>query len=354
VSDLTVLMSIYNSKDYLEEAITSILNQTMNDFEFLIINDGSTDNSSDIIASFKDTRIKTIENPVNIGLTKSLNIGLKRATGSFIARQDADDISLPRRLEKQLSYLKTNPNIAVVGSWAKEIEADGAFLREIKTADDPMVLRWRMLFTNQIIHSTMMFRQKDILKLGGYNEEYRYSQDYDLWLKVLKKNDIYILPEFLVCRRKHKNYITGINFTEQNEAAHIIVHKNLSQYLKRHIDINDVMSLRELFHYRSVTPVSSHFRALILLLSAYQSFFLKCCPGKGSVNLIKQDLGHKIISIATMCSFQNRRVSLSVFINIFSYCGLFSINSESIKYLLKIIVGPKIWHKIKSIQIQKE
>ena len=114
---VTVLLSVYNGERYLRESIESILNQTFTDFEFLIINDGSTDDSRRIISSYDDPRIQLIDNEQNIGLSQSLNKGLKLARGTYIARQDADDISEPERLAKQVSYMDRNPHIALLGSW---------------------------------------------------------------------------------------------------------------------------------------------------------------------------------------------------------------------------------------------
>ena len=125
---VTVLMSVYNGEKYLQEAIDSILEQTFKDFEFLIINDGSTDKTGEILESYHDLRIKIINNEKNIGLTKSLNKGLKLARGEYIARQDADDISMPERLEKEVEFLETHQDYAVVGAFAKIINKNSEIL----------------------------------------------------------------------------------------------------------------------------------------------------------------------------------------------------------------------------------
>ena len=116
---VTVLMPVYNGEKYLKEAITSILLQTFDDFEFLIINDGSSDASVDIIQSFRDPRIRLVHNDTNIGLIATLNKGLKLAHGKYVARMDQDDISLPRRLEKQTYFMDNNPDVGVCGTWIK-------------------------------------------------------------------------------------------------------------------------------------------------------------------------------------------------------------------------------------------
>ncbi len=125
---VSVIMSVYNGDKYLREAIESILNQTFTDFEFIIVNDGSTDNSLEIIESYDDERIKTINNKKNIGLTKSLNKALKFAKGKYIARQDADDVSLPNRFEKQVEYLDSHPEVALVGTSVYLIDENGKII----------------------------------------------------------------------------------------------------------------------------------------------------------------------------------------------------------------------------------
>ena len=127
---VTVLMSVYNGEKYLERAIKSILNQTFKDFEFLIINDGSTDNSVKIIQSFNDLRLRLIHNESNIGLIKTLNKGLKLSNGKYIARMDCDDISLPKRLSIQASFMEKYPEIGVCGSWVKIIGLGKKFINK--------------------------------------------------------------------------------------------------------------------------------------------------------------------------------------------------------------------------------
>ena len=127
---VTVLMPVYNGEKYLKEAIESILNQTFKDFEFLIINDGSTDNSVKIIQSFNDLRIRLIHNESNIGLIKTLNKGLKLSNGKYIARMDCDDVSLPKRLSVQINFMEKHPEIGVCGSWVKIIGLEQKFINK--------------------------------------------------------------------------------------------------------------------------------------------------------------------------------------------------------------------------------
>ena len=159
---VTVLMPVYNGEIYLAEAIESILNQTFADFEFLIIDDGSTDNTWGILSSYNDNRIRLTRNPKNVGLIESLNNALTLAIGHYIARIDADDISLPKRLEKQKEFLDKNLEIALVGSWVEIIDRQGKRIGYQKFLWDDSLIRWQLLFKTTFAHSAIMAR-RDVL-----------------------------------------------------------------------------------------------------------------------------------------------------------------------------------------------
>jgi glycosyltransferase involved in cell wall biosynthesis len=180
-------MSVYNAEKYLEKAIESILTQSLYDFEFIIINDKSNDSSSDIISKFadQDQRIKYIENENNRGLTYSLNKALELAQGEYIARMDADDISTPYRLEKQFDYLQKNKEISLIGTSAYNINEDGEVIAERNVPLEYEEIKKSINLINPIIHPSVMFRKKDILDIGGYNEEFKKVQDYELWFRII-------------------------------------------------------------------------------------------------------------------------------------------------------------------------
>jgi len=196
----TVLMSVYNGQKFLKEAIDSILNQTYSDFEFIIINDNSTDRTSIILKEYEnnDKRIKIINNKKNIGLTKSLNKGLGLAKGKYIARLDADDISLPNRLEKQIAFLEKNNKVCLVGSWHQVIDDDGKLIGEYTPLTDSRNIKNLLHQSNQFLHSSAMFRKNCLGKDTHYREEFRLAQDYDLWLRIAEKHQIAKIPECLV------------------------------------------------------------------------------------------------------------------------------------------------------------
>ena len=197
---VSVVMSAYNAENFIADSIRSILNQTYENLEFIIINDCSSDNTSQIIERFSnnDSRIKLIHNKENLGLTKSLNIGIKHAEGEFIARLDADDTSEPLRLEKQVNFFNTHQDTTLVGSGGYLINNLGHKVSRINVISRECVIRRLMTHLNLFIHSSIMVRRRIIEDVGGYREKFRYSQDYDLILRVSDKYILSNIPDHLV------------------------------------------------------------------------------------------------------------------------------------------------------------
>ncbi|MDL1964019.1 MAG: glycosyltransferase [Deltaproteobacteria bacterium] len=185
-SEISVIMSVYNSEKYLDQSIQSILDQSSRDFEFIIVNDASTDRSLEIIKKYqkRDERIILLNNEKNIGLTKSLNEALNEAKGSYIARQDADDVSLPERLGKQYRLLEKTKNVFLCGTSGIDIDEKGNILRDNgRVIVGCEKVKKRLRKGNCIIHSSIMFRNHGFT----YRDKFRYSQDYDFYLNLLTK-----------------------------------------------------------------------------------------------------------------------------------------------------------------------
>ena len=213
---ISVIMSVYNEERHLRASIESILNQTFTDFEFIIVNDGSTDASLEIIMSYNDGRIQIVNNEENSGLTKSLNKAIKKAHGEYIARQDADDISLPSRLELQHEFLEKHPEVALIGTGIYVIDEKGDKLEKRIMHPNP---KTSLLKGNRFIHGSVMFRKSVIDELGAYNETLKYSQDYELWLRMSKKYDVRNLTTPLYKLRMHKGSILSRKVEEQQMYA---------------------------------------------------------------------------------------------------------------------------------------
>lgn len=203
--NVTVLMSVHNGLPYLAEAVASILAQTFREFEFLILDDASTDGTREFLHRLNDPRIRVIDLPQNIGLTAALNIGLREARGELIARQDADDVSGPRRLELQLGFLAGHPSCAVVGSQARLMDKDG---RSLGKKNFPLSYRgiaFAHLFDNALAHSAVTFRKAAV---GTYDEAWTASQDYELWSRTSERHALANLPERLITLRVLNTSIT--------------------------------------------------------------------------------------------------------------------------------------------------
>ena len=219
---VTVLMSVYNGEKYLYEAIESILNQTFKDFEFLIINDGSTDGTAKILQSYQDHRIKIINNEKNIGLTKSLNKGLRFAKGEYIARMDADDISMPERLEKELEFMEAHRNYAVVGTFLNVLDEDSKVVGTIEKPIGDDQIREFLKKDNCIGHGSAMVRKKSLLNIGYYNESIEKAQDYDLWLRISERYKMANIPQYLYMWRNYKENISAKHNNEQKHFVEMI------------------------------------------------------------------------------------------------------------------------------------
>ena len=196
---ISVLLPVYNGELYIYDAVKSILNQTYKDFELIIINDGSTDNSLNILESFDDKRM-IIVNQDNQGLANSLNNGLKIAQGKYIARMDADDIALPNRFEEQIAYLTIHPEVKLLGSAIDLIDKDGKkIMTDVPYTGNVFLKKFLKKVGNPFKHPTVIFDRELVLKLGGYNEKIgKYFEDYFLWNEIAHHGKIQILNKVLL------------------------------------------------------------------------------------------------------------------------------------------------------------
>jgi glycosyltransferase involved in cell wall biosynthesis len=229
---VSVLMPVYNAADFLASAVQSILDQTFKDFELIIINDGSTDRSCEILDDFarKDVRIKLISRP-NTGYVVALNEALALARGEFIARMDADDLSLPTRFEKQVDYLQANLDCVLLGTNVAQMDVDGFVIGPMvdiafghKTINDALLRRgW------PIVHPSVMIRADAMRKVGGYRVDYCPNEDHDLFLKLGEVGRLENLNDLLVHYRKHD----GSQSTQKMEQTVTLVSRIIIEACRR-------------------------------------------------------------------------------------------------------------------------
>ena len=221
-------MAVHNGERHLRESVESLLAQTMEDFELLVVDDGSTDGSRGILDSYGDARIRVLTNEQNLGLTPSLNRGLREARSSYVARQDADDLSEPQRFQRQCELLDRRPDVALVASHYRRIDDDGRSTGDRVVPLETLDIRWRLLFLNAFAHSSVMFRRSVALDLAGYDERFRYAQDYDLWSRVAERHDVAAVPETLVSYRRSSDSMTA-TFEPGGDEIREILARNLGQ-----------------------------------------------------------------------------------------------------------------------------
>lgn len=234
---VSVVMSVFNGEPYLGQAIKTILNQTFRDFEFIIVDDGSTDGSPEILKERDrhDARIRLIRNDSNLGLIVSLNEGIRVAKGEYVARQDADDISLPKRLALQVQFLDENPEIGVLGTWITNFDENG---RQVvwKTPTSHAVIRWSLLFSTSIGHATVMMRRPLLEGVAPFSPEMIHAEDYDLWSRLSQRTRFANLPQCLYLRRCHKDRVSVRYAEEQKEMGRAIMLANIERLLGTTVD----------------------------------------------------------------------------------------------------------------------
>jgi len=208
-SKLTVLMTVHNCQDYVEHSIKSLINQSYNKWKLVVIDDCSTDDTLHIIKKIKDRRIKIYKLRKRIGRTRALNVGLRYCKSKYIAILDADDISYKKRFKIQVKFLENNNNISLVAAWWKAINYKGKIINEVRLPVNDIEVRRKLMLTNIIPHSTVMFKKKILSTVNQYPQNLVYAQDYGFMLKVIKKFNIIIIPQFLCSCRYHKYQMTA-------------------------------------------------------------------------------------------------------------------------------------------------
>lgn len=218
---ISVVMPVYNGEKYLDKSIRSILDQSYKDFEFLIINDASTDNSEKIARLFDDSRIKIFRNETNLGLVGTLNKGIDLASGEYIARMDQDDISLPERLKIQVDFMETHPEIGLCGSWVKNIGKNKGYIN--KKESNPDAVKALLLFHTPLAHPTVIFKKNIIDKNNlRYDKNFEYCEDYDLWSRISEFTKISNIEKVLLLYRVHETNMSNVYSEKQREKSDIV------------------------------------------------------------------------------------------------------------------------------------
>ncbi|MCX6536882.1 MAG: glycosyltransferase [Actinobacteria bacterium] len=211
IPKVSVLMTCYNAASTIQESVNSIIAQTFNNWELVVVDNCSTDISLTVVKNLNDDRIRIIALDKNHGRTPALAIALENARADFVAILDADDISSQDRLQQQFDFLTNNPNIIVVGSWYRNIDQHGNLINEVRTPTTSVDVMRQMASDNPIVNSSAMFRAESARAVGGYNQKYLYAQDFALWLALASIGELAILPKFLTDIRRVTSSLSSIS-----------------------------------------------------------------------------------------------------------------------------------------------
>ncbi len=228
--EISVLMSVYNGQERVGAAVESLLAQTFQDFELLIVDDASTDATPEILSGYEDPRLRVLHNDRNLGLTRSLNRALPRANAPLVARQDHDDVSVPGRLQRQVAYMRQHPECVALSSWYELVTEEGEVHKRRPPVRDTAI-RWKLLFGTPLAHPALMARTAALRKIDGYDEALPFAQDYDLECRLADVGRLHNLPEYLVTKAERSRAISVSKGDEQRRLAQQIGCRRIGRLL---------------------------------------------------------------------------------------------------------------------------
>jgi glycosyltransferase involved in cell wall biosynthesis len=206
---ISVILPVYNCPQHIQEAVESVFSQTYDNFELILIDDGSTDDTPLILRQFTDQRVQLITQQ-NQGLAAALNQGIRLSHGRYIARQDADDIALPERFSKQVAFMESHPNCALVGTWAEIWEGNVRTTRMHRHPADNTALHFELILNNPFVHSSVMVRKSALERVGVYSTDTARQppEDYELWSRIAREYEVANIPEMLQIYREVANSLS--------------------------------------------------------------------------------------------------------------------------------------------------
>jgi glycosyltransferase involved in cell wall biosynthesis len=307
-------MPAYNATSYLDESIESILGQTFRNFEFIIINDGSTDATASILGRYaaRDSRIR-VYHQENQGMIAALNRGCRLARGEYIARMDADDVSFPQRLEKQLEYIERHPHIGVLGTWIYNIDQNGSLKKAWRPPTYPKLLKWTNFFGVCVSHSSVLMRREVLERLSFYRPEAVHGEDVDLWLRASSITEFGNVPEVL------NNYRVWSASTHQSalqvrREAHIrLLASYIRDFIKVDVPVEAVAGLRQTRVGPPPDRPEQSFLTAALIEELYENFLRTNNLTLEERRDISWDAAKRMASLSLNASRFSTRASVSLF-----------------------------------------
>lgn len=274
--ELSVVTTVYNGEAHLEEAVYSILNQSLTDFEYIIVNDGSTDRTREILDKITDPRVSVIHYEKNHGAANALNTGIRKAKGKWIAIQDADDVSMNYRLQHQLTFIKSHPEYVAVGALIQcipgEATIDQSFLNMEEfffNAKTPKQFRSEQFYSTPICHGTGLFSKSAFNNTGGYDPTFKIAYDYDLWSRMFEQGQIGRIQEILYQYRVQVNSLAHLNRLETTREVLLSTFKSIAELrfsqLNRRPKMLLLCSQKEADFYNKTIAPANHYLNMLFL-----------------------------------------------------------------------------------------
>jgi cellulose synthase/poly-beta-1,6-N-acetylglucosamine synthase-like glycosyltransferase len=293
---LSVITTTCNGERFLPAAIESILGQTFTDFEYILVDDGSTDGTPDVLADYasRDARILLIHNHQPLGPGGALNCALQAARGRYVANLDHDDLARPARLERQAAYLDWHPAVGVLGAWAEVISTQDKVVKTWKYPTRPALARWGMYFSATVLHSAVMARRELLLQAGGYSSYHRFAVDYQLWLRLLWQTHFANLPRCLAAYRISPEQVSIRHADLQHGQVILTQQAALGRLLGRKPDLQVVLDLTLARSGRRLRNAAAVRRAACLLQRAARAYHRAANLSPGDQQRLAIDLAHRL------------------------------------------------------------
>ncbi len=329
---VTVLMPVYNAEKYLREAIDSVLNQTYTDFELLIINDGSTDHSPDIIETYTDNRIRLVENETNLRLIATLNKGIELSKGELIARMDADDVCLPRRLEKQVAFMESHPEVGLCGTFMRTIGLEEDYNIGYATTHDE--IKFKLFFDTHFPHPATMLRRSVMMEHNlRFEKAFIHTEDFELWNRMAEVCRLAIIPEILVLKRHHPEQISSVYIETQDKIS-----RQIREMLMHKLDVRPTAEQMDVYENLLKKKFPNEKTQLNLLLDLIESLVL----GNRRKKVYREDLfenffAEKHWQLCTRSTHLGMWIYLKFRQSVFYKEKKFPTSAES-RFLLKSII----------------
>lgn len=297
---VSVVTTVYNGERFLAEAIESILGQTFGDFEYILVDDASSDSSPRILQHYahQDRRILVLRNSSNCNVSYALNRALETASGEYFANLDQDDIAYPRRLELQVAFLDSHPEVVAVGAQAVSMDATGALNHPLTYAQSPEMARWSILFGAPILHSTAMMRRSQVLAVGGYPVRQWFVNDFILYAELMRLHQLANLPDTLVGYRRHGQQTASVFSKPQRGQAWLLIHSLLAERLGLRVSLSDIGLIFDGVRGVELQDDVALLRAADLLTMIWERYLAVEQPDPATTDEIDADCARRLLAMA--------------------------------------------------------